>query len=260
MKIITIAGTKGGIGKSVSAISIAQKLSESSRVLLVDMDPQNSATCHYIEDYEAIEGRNMYDVLLGEKSASDCIINVDNNIDLLPSDFVLEEIIVYQKADIYKLYDEIQSLADAGKEYDYIVIDTQPSRQILTRTAVLPADLLILPVQLDRWGLRGWNLCYGMITEVMKDRRRVDPVDPAITMLATFHQKVISAKKEYLAGLRRQYPDIMLDTVITQKAEIGNTFSIPSARLDKSSDSYKEYQAVTAEILDRLKKREESNG
>lgn len=43
-KIVAVAGQKGGVGKTTTAMSIAAIVAEAQKVLLVDVDPQRSAT------------------------------------------------------------------------------------------------------------------------------------------------------------------------------------------------------------------------
>ena len=44
MQTLAIANHKGGVGKTATAHSLGQVLSETRRVLLVDCDPQSSLT------------------------------------------------------------------------------------------------------------------------------------------------------------------------------------------------------------------------
>ncbi|WP_420025687.1 ParA family protein [Borreliella valaisiana] len=46
--IIAIASIKGGVGKSTSSIMFSAILNKNSKVLLIDLDPQNAVTSYFI--------------------------------------------------------------------------------------------------------------------------------------------------------------------------------------------------------------------
>ena len=117
-KVITVTNVKGGVGKSVSSLFMAKVLSESHKVLLIDMDSQNSLTSYFIEDYETIKDTTIFDVLLDTKPIQDIVHTITPTLDFIPSDITLcnLSIMLTENRD-YKLY---TTLADIDFNYDYI--------------------------------------------------------------------------------------------------------------------------------------------
>ena len=116
MKTIAFLNQKGGAGKTTLALGVAATLAASgSRVLLIDADPQGSAT-----DWNA--GR-------GDRPAPFALVRLDRPV----------------------LHRELPTLS-AG--YDYTLIDGPARDAALQRSALLAADLVAVPAQpsgLDLW-------------------------------------------------------------------------------------------------------------
>ncbi len=70
-KIIAICSIKGGVGKSTSAIIFSTLLSKKYKVLLIDADPQASATSYFSdllkEQGVDVSKQNIYEVLIDKK-------------------------------------------------------------------------------------------------------------------------------------------------------------------------------------------------
>lgn len=106
--IITLSSLKGGSGKSTLAIHLAHAIALSKRrVLLVDADPQGSA-----QGWSAAR----------EEKPPFTVIGMARNT----------------------LH---RDLPDVAKDYDHVVIDTPPRVSALARTAILAADVVLIPVQ-----------------------------------------------------------------------------------------------------------------
>jgi chromosome partitioning protein len=117
-QVISIVNQKGGAGKTTTAINLAAALAEAgARVLLIDADPQHTAT-----DWSAIRDT--------------------------PPPFML--IALPQPV----LHRDVPKLA---ADYDFVVIDGPPRSYEVTRSAIVAADLVIIPVQpsgADFWASR----------------------------------------------------------------------------------------------------------
>lgn len=72
MKFVAVANQKGGVGKTTTAVNLASCLAERGlRILVIDMDPQASATSALGVPREA--GHSLYGPFLGQGAARDHI-------------------------------------------------------------------------------------------------------------------------------------------------------------------------------------------
>src|SRR5215210_5627588 len=91
MKIVSFSIFKGGTGKTTSAVNTAAALAnKGSKVLLVDLDQQASATRYLDLDPEA--SPNLYEVYMGTKPAALAVRHTKFGIDVLTSHVLLAAI------------------------------------------------------------------------------------------------------------------------------------------------------------------------
>ncbi|WP_418885643.1 ParA family protein [Borreliella tanukii] len=170
-KIITIASIKGGVGKSTSAIIFATLLANDCKILLIDMDTQASVTSYFykkiIESKFDLLEKNIYEVLKGNILIDNSVVNINNNLDLIPSYLSLhkfnKEAITFKEI---KLQKQILNLKST---YDYIVIDTNPSLDYTLTNALVCSDYVVVPITAEKWAVESLELLKFSISDLAID-------------------------------------------------------------------------------------------
>lgn len=154
---ITVANFKGGVAKTTSAVTLAQGLAmRGHRVLLVDLDPQGSATTLFgvLPDAEVEPEHTAMPLFSGEAEDLGYAIRPTYwpGIDLVcaapllfGAEFALP---ARQTRDAgFEFWRALDRGLDAAREtYDVIVIDTPPALSYVTINALMAADGVIMPL------------------------------------------------------------------------------------------------------------------
>lgn len=172
--IITMASIKGGVGKSTLSILFSHVLKESGKkVLLIDLDPQNSLTSYFNRSVVNIEKYNVYNMLKGSIDFNDTINKINDYISIIPSHPILEhfnaEIIDFKESILeYSLKENMQQY-----NFDYIIIDTSPNSGYLLKNALNAANYIVVPVQMELWSLESFTMLINSINRIAKFKNKV---------------------------------------------------------------------------------------
>lgn len=155
MSVITIGNFKGGVGKTTVSTLLAYIASEryNKKILLVDFDPQGNATQIMKRTYpDALEEKISFIEALKTGNLSDSMINLSNNLSLLPADSSLANLSdIIAKTDIVKKRYILKSVIDQIKleyKFDYIFIDVPPTiNSDFTNNAVYASDYIVMVFQ-----------------------------------------------------------------------------------------------------------------
>ncbi len=172
---------KGGVGKTSIACNLAAiSAAMGYRTLVVDLDVQGNAT-HYLVgeiDAEAFPAEaqgvaGLYRQTVGSKKMRK---NPDSfvwetpyeNLFLLPSSPALAEMEkeLESRYKIYKLRDALDKLND---EYDRVYIDTPPSFNFYSKSALIAADSVLIPFDCDSFARQSLYSLLDNIGELQED-------------------------------------------------------------------------------------------
>lgn len=174
---VTISNFKGGVAKTTTTVSLGQYLAARGyRVLVVDLDPQASATTLF--------GLSPFLDVTAERSAAQLFVGETPDatvlprptywpgLDLIPSSPALYakefELAVaapeYAGEIFYFLRDVLEPLKAA---YDVILIDTQPSLGFLPSVANFAADYLLVTVPPSNLDFASSAIFWGQVSDIM---------------------------------------------------------------------------------------------
>ena len=151
-KIITVINQKGGVGKTTTAHALGSWLQnkQQKKVLFVDLDQQGNLT--YATNASHSES-NALGLLINAKLDTQAIQVTPTNYHIIASSPMLANVesMLTMTGREYRLKEALNTLQD----YDYLVIDTPPSLNILTINALTASDFALIPAQADIFSVQG---------------------------------------------------------------------------------------------------------
>lgn len=256
MRTIAIMNNKGGVGKTVTAINLADILAREhgKRVVICDCDGQKNLTDFYdLPGYDEETCFNTAKLLLGDMEPlwSDNVVPVVERpgLELIPGSTDLYnldlESVRFGKAAPLMLKD----FADAAREdgdVDFFLFDCPPGFTVSSVGALMAADEVIVPLTVDGFSIRGLDT----IARQIRTMRRTG-VRRVRVLITQYHKcKVVHAGEELLRNSGFE----VFRTVIRRSVKVSeSTFAgKPLAEYAPGNAATNDYRAFVAELLEEV--------
>jgi chromosome partitioning protein len=251
-RVIALCNQKGGVGKTTSTINLGAALSEfGRRVLLVDFDPQGALSVGLGVQPHQLD-RTAYNLIMEPGVSIDDILLKTGvpGMDLLPSNIDLSAAEVQLVGEVAREQTLSRVLTPIVPDYDFVLIDCQPSLGLLTVNALTAADEVIVPLECEFFSLRGVAL---LIDTIDKVRERLNPRLKLAGILATMYDGRTLHGREVFARVVEAFGDSVFDTVISRTVRFPETTVAgePITTWASSSAGATAYRNLAREVLAR---------
>jgi len=251
-RVIALCNQKGGVGKTTSTINLGAALTEfGRRVLLVDFDPQGALSVGLGVQPHQLE-RTTYNLLMERSVGIDEVLLKTNvpGMDLLPSNIDLSAAEVQLVNEVAREQTLARALAPVLNDYDFVLIDCQPSLGLLTVNALTAAHGVIIPLECEFFSLRGVAL---LIDTIDKVQQRLNPALRLEGILATMYDGRTLHGREVYSRVLEAFGDKVFDTVISRTVRFPETTVAgePITTWAPTSNGAVAYRELAMEVLAR---------
>ncbi|QSB12593.1 ParA family protein [Natronosporangium hydrolyticum] len=249
-RIIAMANQKGGVGKTTTTINLGAALAEyGRRVLLVDFDPQGALSVGLGANPHNLD-MSVYNVLLQDDVAVEDVLIKTNvaGLHVMPANIDLSAAEIQLVTEVAREMALARVLRTVRKEYDFILIDCQPSLGLLAINALTCADGVLIPLECEFFSLRGVALLLDTIDKV-RERLNFDLELEGI--LATMYDSRTTHCRQVLQRVVEAFGDKVYQTVITKTVKFpeSNVAGAPITTLDPSSSGARNYRQLAREVI-----------
>ena len=246
MEVVAIANQKGGCGKTTTAVNLSACLAaKGKKVLLIDLDPQGSATTHLaISNFE----NTMYEAMLGDLSLSQLTMPTEiNGLDIIPADKRLGKAEMEIAGKSIARERILKPKIQKQNAYDFIIIDTPPNLGFLTINAMVASDTVLVPIQTEFFAIQGLSMILDLAKAISEGLGQ----DLKLRYLLTMYDARTKMGKEVITRVRELLGDDVFKVVIPRSIKLAEapSYGKPIHLIDPESPAAKAYSQLADEVI-----------
>ncbi len=247
MRIVTLSNNKGGSGKTTTTVSLAAAFAERGlRVLVVDLDPQGSAT-------EWLGGRDsplgLVEFSAGGIRVSELVRpSTARGIDLVPTSPSL--VPSGEKTENDAGLAIVRAFSRLPDYWDVVLVDTPPTLGYLSLAPLVASDHIVIPCEAHALALPG---VASVIASIERARRQINTRLELLGIVACRVNATIHTR-EVVAQLRAQFGAAVLEHAVRESIRITEApaLRMPITAYAPTSPVANDYREVAGELLGRL--------
>jgi len=156
-KVVAVVNQKGGVLKTTTVQTLGHCLADrGQKVLLVDTDPQASLTAAFGLNPDKLQ-YTLYDLLTNKSLTTDDTIKQTEyeNLSIIPSGIDLATIDLKLSSEIGREKKLFNRLKNITADFNWIIIDCPPNFSLMTISALIAADMALIPVECEYFSIKG---------------------------------------------------------------------------------------------------------
>ena len=200
MRKVAFSNAKGGVAKTTTCVNIGAGLSLAGyRTLIVDLDSQGQITKSLGVDAE----QGLAELVQGDASLEDVQVKAREDLFVIAGGRALSGVkrLISRREMRSELV--LAEALEGLRGYDFVLLDTAPSWDVLNVNCRFYADELLIPVSMEVLALQGIGDFLGSVKQVQRYREGLKIAG----IIPTFYDARVRKSAEILEQLGRYFPE-----------------------------------------------------